>query len=674
MKVTYNWLKDFVDIKLSPRELADKLTMTGLEVVSLEEKSGDFVLEIEITSNRPDWLSVLGIAREVAAITNSKLKIRQQNYTKKNKNSNSFKIEIEDKKDCPLYTARIIRGVKVGPTPEWLRNRLELVGCRSVNNVVDITNYVLFELGEPMHAFDLDKLGQDHIAVRRGDPGEKIATIDGIERNLSPNILVIANDRKPIAIAGVMGGVNSEVGFATKNILLEAAVFNAVLVRRGRQELGLQSESSYRFERGVDIGSVEKASLRGAELIVEICGGSEELFKASGLSKFKPKDIILNLSESERLLGINISAIKVKQILSKLGFNVREKSKNAFCISVPSFRQDVNLAEDLIEEIARVFGYERIPVSLPKISPSVTTSERGGLVSDVKNILISLGLNEAITYSLTDLKTLNDFNSACSSVEIMNPLSQEQGVLRTTLIPGLIRAIAHNLNQKQESVALFEVGNIFLKSKNEPGEELSLGIALSGTKKILLNDSTVKDELGLLNLKGMVGVFFARFGIKDFDFVKQGDGAQVEIYAGKESVGFMRPMDTVLLDRYGIKNKNVFVLEISLKKVLSYANLNKKYSPLAKYPGISRDISFVLKEENSIKDLLLKLKEIGKPLLRYLEVADYYKGKQIPIGYRGLTLSCIYGSNERTLTEEEVAPLHNLICSTLTESFGAKIR
>jgi len=675
MKITYNWLKDFVDIDISPRELGDKLTMAGLEVVSLEEKLGDFVFEIEITSNRPDWLSALGIAREVAAITNAKLKVENRKPTKKIKSPQPFKIEIENKKDSPLYSARIIKGVKVGPSPLWLKNRLELVGCRSVNNVVDITNYVLFELGEPLHAFDLDKLSGDKISVRRAKANEKITTIDGLERKLSDNILVIADKERPVAVAGVMGGVNTEVSFATKDILLEAAVFNAILVRRGRQELGLQSEASYRFERGVDAGAADNASLRAAELIKEICGGVEDFYKINGLVKYRSKDLTLSLRDLARILGVKISVARVKQILSKLGFMPRQKTNNILKVGIPSFRQDVNLPEDLIEEIARIFGYENIPISLPKVLPNVTIRESKDSVSNIKNILISLGLSEAVTYSLTDSKVLSDFDTASEALELMNPLSQEQGFLRTTILPGLVRAVAHNLNQKQDYVALFEIGNVFSKIDNTPHEELKLGVVLSGVKTTLLNTIVIKDELGLLNLKGTVETLFKRLGREDYKFVKQEKGSSVDIYLDNVLVGSISKLGRVLLDKFGIKNRDVFMLEASLDKIISYINWGKKYLSLQKYPSIIRDISFILKKEQSTQELIFKLLEIGKPLLlRDLKITDYYKGKQIPSGYRGLTLSCNYGSNERTLTEEEVTPVHNLICSALVENFGAKIR
>nr|HPL83171.1 hypothetical protein [Candidatus Omnitrophota bacterium] len=327
------------------------------------------------------------------------------------------------------------------------------------------------------------------------------------------------------------------------------------------------------------------------------------------------------------------------------------KTNNILKVGIPSFRQDVNLPEDLIEEIARIFGYENIPISLPKVLPNVTIRESKDSVSNIKNILISLGLSEAVTYSLTDSKVLSDFDTASEALELMNPLSQEQGFLRTTILPGLVRAVAHNLNQKQDYVALFEIGNVFSKIDNTPHEELKLGVVLSGVKTTLLNTRVIKDELGLLNLKGTVETLFKRLGREDYKFVKQEKGSSVDIYLDNVLVGSISKLGRVLLDKFGIKNRDVFMLEASLDKIISYINWGKKYLSLQKYPSIIRDISFILKKEQSTQELIFKLLEIGKPLLlRDLKITDYYKGKQIPSGYRGLTLSCNYGSNERTLT------------------------
>ncbi|MDD5129990.1 MAG: phenylalanine--tRNA ligase subunit beta [Candidatus Omnitrophica bacterium] len=679
MRVTYNWLKDFVDIKIPPKELADKLTMAGLEVVALEAKDDDFIFEIEITSNRPDWLSILGVAREVAAITGAKLKNlclpeAGKKHPKVKQHNGKLRIEIEDKKDCPLYTARIIRGVKVGPSPEWIKKRLELVGCRSVNNVVDITNYVLFELGEPLHAFDLDKINQEKIIVRRAKAGEKILTIDGLESNLSKDVLAIADSGKVIAVAGVMGGKDSEVGFTTKNILLEAAVFNPVIIRRSRQSIGKTSEASYRFERGVDLEMVARASLRAAQLLQEFCGAEESGFAISGLSSLQVTQVDLDIVYVCKILGVSLTAAKIKQILAGLGFSIKQKSKNILRVQVPCFRQDVKQQIDLVEEVSRIFGYERIPNTIPSVKPDIAVEGTRELVREVKNALLGLGLNEAITYSLIDRRGLVDagFASGVKPVEVMNPLSQEQEILRPTLMLGLGRAVGFNLNQKQEHVAIFEIAGIF-KAEKEPEENLALGIALSGTKSFFTAQGKVKDEAGLLNLKGILEKVFGRLGVSGYEFISQNDSL-VQICVEKEKIGAMFELNHQSLNSLAIKNRSVFLCEISLEKLFSFARLNKKFTPLPKYPGVTRDISFILKENFSVQEILVQLKEKGQPLLSDVKIADYYQGKQIPAGYRGFTLSCFYASGERTLTEKEVQPVHDLLCELLGRQFEAKLR
>ncbi|MBN2831639.1 MAG: phenylalanine--tRNA ligase subunit beta [Candidatus Omnitrophica bacterium] len=674
MKFTYNWIKDYVDIRLPPEKLAEKLTMAGLEVISLESKEGDCIFEVEITSNRPDWLNILGIAREIAAITGAKLKIKDERPGMQSKSTQALKTEVEDKKDCPLYTARIIRDIKVGLSPDWLRKRLESIGCRSVNNVVDITNYFLFETGEPLHAFDWDKISPDKIIVRRGKAGEKLTTIDGALRSIDCNTLVIADSLKPLALAGIMGGKESEVTYNTKNILLEAAVFNPILIRRTRQAHSIQSESSYRFERGVDLEAVKMASQKAGMLITELCKGRQHCFKSVGLKKAQKRDVILNTLNVEKVLGISIKGSETKEILSGLGFKLKIGKRGLLKVGIPSFRQDVCLEEDLIEEVARIFGYEHIPVSLPKILPPITIRDNRSLVSNIKNILVGLGLNEAITYSLDGSKTLQDFNPGIVAIELLNPLSREQEALRTTLIPGLTHAVANNLNQKQDCIALFEISHVFLKKDSSPYEELKLGIALTGAKRMFFNNAAIKDELGLLNLKGIAEEIFKRLKVQGYEFINQGQGGRAGIYINKEKTGYMEMLGQELLDKFGIKNKNVFMLEISLDKLISYARTEKKYVSLPKYPVITRDISFILQEKNSVKEVIVALKEKGWPLLRSIKVVDYYKGKQIPEGCRGLTIECNYGSNERTLTEEEVYSVHSRICLELKEKFDAVMR
>ena len=337
MKVTYRWLKDFINLKTPPQELAEQLTRAGLEVVALEKVEGDFVLEIEITSNRPDWLSVLGVAREVSALTGLKLKTANFQEPKiKTKELWPIKISVSNKQDCPFYSARIISDLSVGPSPEWLKKRLEFLGCRSVNNIVDITNYVLFELGQPLHAFDLDKLSQKEIRVRRANADEKIITIDDQTRLLGPEILVIADTHNPIAIAGIMGGKETEVTLKTRNILLESAVFNPVLVRRAKQKLGLQSESAYRFERGVNLEAVRSASLAAQELILKLASGKPSGFSSLGVSKIIHPVINLDVAYLNKLLGTAIPLLKVKQILNRLDLQEKTKTRNILTVKVPS--------------------------------------------------------------------------------------------------------------------------------------------------------------------------------------------------------------------------------------------------------------------------------------------------------------------------------------------------
>lgn len=688
MKVTYNWLKDFVEIKVSAPVLADRLTMAGLEVTSLQEKEGDFVFEIEVTSNRPDCLSVIGIAREVAAITKSKIKNpylsgRQEKTKLQSKIKNYEKeggfleIKIQDKRDCPLYCANIVRDVKVGSSPNWLKKRLELVGCRSVNNVVDITNYVLFESGQPLHAFDLDKLNGNTIFVRRASNGEKIFTIDGQERTLVCDYLVIADKEKAVAIAGIMGGTDTEVCEDTKNILLEAAVFNPKVVRQARQKLGVQSDSGYRFERGVDSEKVKLASLRATQLIQEVCAGKCVLAQEKGLTRAKKKKIILNVSSVDKILGLKSPASQIKGALDKLGFKIKPKTKNVLEVFVPSYRPDVNSEIDLIEEFSRIYGYGRIPKTLPKVSSAPAIYEKGSPVSLIKNVLVGLGLNEVVTYSLIDKESIEYLAGRQQlgvPIEILNPLSKEQEVLRPTLMPGLLKCVAFNLNQKQGYVNIFEIAHVFSTPAGGILEEPALGIALCGIKSLFLAQGMIKEETGFLHIKGILEVLFGRLGIKDYSFNNTETPDAIHVRINREKAGIINRVSADVLGRFDIKNKDVFFAELSLDKVFSCVDLKKSFVALARYPAVSRDVSFILKENIRADDMLKAIKEGGGPLLREAGITDYYKGRQIPPGYKGLTISCLYRSDERTLAETEINPIHSLVCRLLTDKFGAQIR
>jgi len=677
VKVAYNWLKDFLNIRVSPGVLADKLTMAGLEVVSLEETGGDFVFEIEITSNRPDWLSILGVAREISAITGAKLKTPVLKEPKaKAKEPQPIRICIADKKDCSFYSARIIRDVKVGPSPDWLKKRLELLGCRSVNNIVDITNYILFELGHPLHAFDLDLLSGETIVLRRAKSGEKITTLDDQQRVLDQEILIIADKDKPQAIAGVMGAKDSEVTVKTRNILFESAVFDPVLIRRTRQKLGLQSESAYRFERGVNLEAAKLASLAAQELICKLASGRPCAYKSMGIIKPAGPLIKLEVGYVTRILGLNMPGPKIKQILKSLGFALKAAGKNKFLVKIPGFRQDIKSAVDLVEEIARIYGYARIPQTLPAIKPNLDICGKRDIVSRLKNVLVGLGLQEAITYSLIDRELLARSGIKLSNqlVEILNPLSREQEVLRPSLLPSLICCLAYNLDRQQDYVSIFETANVFSGGADCPRESLSLGIALCGTRPLLTGGGLVRDEVSLLHLKGIVDGLFNKLGIPGFDLKAQSAFGLVSIAIKQQEIGFMLDLNKQALDAFGIKNKQVILAEIDLEKMLSHISLDKKFSGIPRYPAVTRDISFIIKDDIPVQEMLTQIEAKGQPLLRSARVVDYYQGKQIPPGFRGLTVSCVYRANDRTLTESELVPLHNSICSLLQERFGIKLR
>ncbi|MDI6605532.1 MAG: phenylalanine--tRNA ligase subunit beta [Candidatus Omnitrophota bacterium] len=690
MKVTYNWLRDFVKIDIPAEGLAEKLTMAGLEVTGLEKKAQDSVFEIEVTSNRPDCLSVLGLAREVAAITGQKLRPprlvhspqsivhspQRKNCRLSTVDCRLLSINIENRKDCPLYTAKIIKGVKVGPSPAWLKERLELIGCRSINNVVDITNYVLFEQGEPLHAFDLDRLAGLAIYVRRAKDNERIVAIDGEEKLLGKEALVIADKERAVAIAGIMGGKDTEVTEKTKNVLLEAAIFNPITVRHSRQGLSLQSDSAYRFERGIDLEAVESSSRRAAELIQALAQGECILAKSSGKAKAKKKSIILSTADTNKILGTRVSCARIKKILGGLGFKVAPRGKNKLIVGVPAHRQDLKTEIDLIEEVARIHGFDKIPTTLPLLVPKLIPGGEREAVSVLKNILAGLGLNEVITYSLVDRELLQGFMlpDEQEPVEILNRLSREQEVLRPHLVPSIATRIAYNLNHQQDYVNVFEVAKAFSSSAPGPKEELMLGIALCGIKSHLTEQGLVKERFGLLHLKGILEALFERLGVKNYAFHPRDDHSLIGISAGTERIGGIFILGKDLLERLGIKNKTVVAAELYLEKLFSSARPAKSFIAPPKYPGITRDISVVLNADISIQKVLQAAQDTGRPFLCSIKIADFYKGSQIPPGNIGLTISCLYRSGERTLSEEEVNPVHALICRLLEEAFNARVR
>jgi phenylalanyl-tRNA synthetase beta chain len=668
MKVTYNWLKDFVDCTLTPGEAADRLTMAGLEVESAEVKDGDTVFTIEVTSNRPDWLSVQGIARELAAVTGRRLKLPR--YGRVAEGKEKAGIVIEDKKDCPLYTARIVRGIRAGQGSGWMRKRLEMVGVRPVNNIVDITNYVLFELGEPLHAFDLDKLTLP-IVIRRARKGEKIVAIDGKEYALDPGILVIADASRPVAIAGVMGGKDTEVTGSTRNVLLEAAIFDPVLIRRGRQKLGLQSEASYRFERGIDPCSPETASVRAGQLMKEIAGGELAGASSSGSAKEKARAVILDAGGTAAVLGADIAPAAIKRLLMSLGFAVALKGKKMLSVGVPSFRRDVKAAIDLVEEVARIHGYEAIPSRLPAMAMQPIQKPSPAVI--VKETMRGQGLDEVLTYSLADRRSVAGLCRDDELVEVANPLSSEQEILRPMLMPSLARCVAYNLNQRRPNVAIFEVAKTYAKPDRENNV---LGIALSGTFSRWFGPQAgnLQYKAGFLNLKGIVDTLLFRLGIcVEERAYAYADGNTVLLRVKGIDAGMLKKLSAKGKELFDIKDKDVFLAEIALDRLLPLAPAGKKYKEFPRLPSISRDITLELKKGTAVGAICAAAVAAsrGRDLLIEAAFLDRYE-KNLPPGIERITITCMYSAKNRTLTEAEISPVHAAVIEKLTSEFCAR--
>ncbi|MDD4940975.1 MAG: phenylalanine--tRNA ligase subunit beta [Candidatus Omnitrophica bacterium] len=686
MKTTYNWIREFVDVDMPPEELADKLTMAGIEVKAVESRHGDFVFEIEITSNRPDWLSVLGIAREVAAVTGKKLKpvpaLRRAAVSGKKRAQARgtaacpWQVRIEDREDCPLYTARILSHVAVGPSPDWLRRRLELVGCRSVNNVVDITNYCLYEMGEPLHAFDADTLAPGEIVVRRAQQGEKITTIDGQDRALDPSVLVIADSQKPVAAAGVMGGKATEVTERTKNVILEAAIFRPVVVRRGRQSLGLQSEASYRFERGIDPGIIAIASDRAAGLIQKLCAGSIEGAASSPAVRCRPRTVALSETAVSEVLGVSLPASRIKSILSSLGFVVRTKRTGSLAVSVPTHRQDVCAEIDLIEEVARIYGFDRIPASLAAVKLQAAGDDAYRRICGVKAILTGLGLDEVITYSMLDKQSLAGFwGDDAALAAIANPLSEEQEFLRPVLMPGVVASAAYNLRQQQEYISVFEIAKTYQRRQGRLHENYHVCAALCGRRSVWLEQDKrrMADSPAFLHLKGITAVLFDRCRVGPYRFAAV-DAGRVDIMGPNGALGTMRRIGKDVLDRLAVKNRDMYAVELSLNGILGAGRHECRFEQLCRYPGICRDISIVVQDSVETSEVVEHIKQHGGEFLQRVAISDFYKGKPIPDGHKNLTVSCFYRSAARTLQEDEVNAAHHAVIERLKERFQAAIR
>ncbi|MBI3011518.1 MAG: phenylalanine--tRNA ligase subunit beta [Candidatus Omnitrophica bacterium] len=726
MKVPVEWLKEYVTVRLSPKALAERLTMAGLEVVAIHDADGGPVLDLEITPNRADCLSIIGIAREVAAITGQRPKLptavrsslfsvrsKRQHRTLNTEHRTEVKIRIEDRAGCSRYIGRLIDGVKIGPSPDWMQRRLLACGARPINNVVDITNYVLLESGQPLHAFDFDRLTQGTILVRRAQPKEPITTLDGTSRTLSADMLVIADAKHSVAVAGVMGGLGSEVTLTTRNVLLESALFDPTTVRRTARALGMSSESSYRFERGVDPVGVETASAHAASLIVKLAGGSLRQVLDVGARPPKRTAISLEAARASRWLGIRRSPAEIRTALARLSCHVVSRgTEDILQVSVPSFRRDLAQDVDLYEELARIGGYDRIPSSLPigplaGSSPQSEDTERFQQLRSLRCLCAGLGLTEAITWGLVSEADLSRCGyTAAQSVRLANPLSQDHAYLRPSLLMGLLQAVRRNHTQGESGVRLFEVGNVMPSGARE--EDSRLGFVISG---LWVRDWHAKDVCDFFRLKGLIEAITDRFCRSAARFVEPPGKARDtnphptrgatsrtpgQVRGSLCGVEAPRPWadpsqsTSVKLDGCDVGEagrvyraitealdieQDVWFAELSANALVAAASR----SPIAVsaptvFPPVKRDLSVLLDEGSPYEAVFHAICEIGGNLTSRVELIDRYAGPAIPAGKYSLTFAIEYREATRTLTASEVDALHQRIGQTLTGRFNARLR
>jgi phenylalanyl-tRNA synthetase beta chain len=686
MNISYNWLKDLVEMTLTPQETAEKLTSVGLAVEAIHPHGDDFVFDIDLTSNRGDCLSHKGIARELSAVADCPLKSNWKSFEEKGQAANLVTISAPDL--CHRFTARVIRNVKIGPSPEWLVNRLEAIGQRSVNNVADITNYVMFELGNPMHAFDLSNLAENRIVVRRAEEGEMITTLDEVERKLSNEMLLICDAEKPIAVGGVMGGLGSSISDATTDVLLEVAYFKRDSIRQTSRSLKLSTEASHRFERGIDIENLIRASNRATELIIELAGGEAGEFLDLYPTVQSPVFAPLRHAKIEALTGLKVTEQESERILEKLGFGLETDSDGTKTYRVPTWRHDVSIEPDLVEEIARHVGFHNIAEELPPAFGAGEYQPNEPRKKALRRALAQLGYDEAISYSFIDTKhddtfelipNLADAKLNEKFVTLQDSIIEGAVRMRATLLPSLLDAVRSNFNYQTRNVRLFELGKVFAESSDDslPREQELLAIVMTGGET-LEGRAAIARELDFYDLRGALEHAITALGISGVSFeaaqvrhLRKGQSAEVK-YNGRV-VGYLGRINDDLAAGYKFRQP-VFVAEVDLQSLLAQDTAAVFYQPLPKFPTVQRDVSLLVKRELSFSRVLQTVESLGFELCRKVSFVDAYEGKGVADDERSLTIRLEYRSDERTLVDADVEEIHGKILAAVDAQLGAKHR
>ncbi len=669
MNVSLNWLTDYVDISMPAAQLGELLTRIGLNLESITETSTDLVLELEVTSNRPDLLGHIGVAREIAAATGAQLKLpelkRSAAAASAGKIADFTAVEVADTQLCPRYTARVIRGIKVGPSPSWIIERLEAVGLRSINNIVDITNYVMYEYSQPLHSFDYDKLVDGKIIVRTAKSGEILTAIDETKCKLDESMLVIADPAKPVAIAGIMGGLETEVTGSTVNLLIEAAQFDPLTIRRASRKLGLMSDSNYRFERGVDPVAIEVASMRACELIMKLAGGEI----ADGIvdiwaKPFAGPKVSLRPARTSKVLGMEVSPTRQVDILTRLELNPAATNGEIIC-TIPPHRADLRREADLIEEVARMEGYDKIPLG-SRVSHSITSE---GLIEQTRRVvgkaLAAAGFDEAITITFVDQADAALFGFD-KTVDVDAVSRRTNNALRPTVLPNLLRVAKTNQDLGNSDLYLFEISDVFAPAGQGglPAEHIELGLLSTGD---------------LRDLRGAIEAAMAEIDpacrIQATPDVIAGlaEGQSARLRVDGKIVGLIGQIDPKVQDHFDLE-KPIAVGAMRFDALLARAGKTRQYQPLARTPSVQRDLSVIVDEQATWAELLEVIDGVDQPLRTAVEYVTTYRGKPIAPGRKSVTIALTYHRLDATLRNEEVDEQIGQLIDAFGEKLNAELR
>jgi len=669
MKVSYQWLKEFADINETPQQLGTRLTNLGLAVDALESHADDSLFELDVATNRPDCLSHFGVAREVAAAYGAALKrpgFELQEGAKPA--SEVFSISIADPDLCARYCGRYISGVQIGPSPDWLKARLERLGVRSINNVADVTNYVMLELGQPLHAFDADTLEGQEIIVRRPQLDEKITTLDGVERALNPSMLVIADSHRPVALAGVMGGADTEISAATRNVLLESANFEPLCIRKTSRALGLTSEASYRFERGADIEMARYACDRAAALIQKVAGGT--IFH--GVidvypNRRKPVTAKLRRDRIKAFLGSPVEDAAVERIFERLGFK-STRTPEGWTVDVPSYRLDVTGEVDLLEEIARHHGFDKFPATLPKWGGHGAGLPTESAERRLRNQLAAAGYTEIVPMVFSDEAAERRFRPDIEPVRLINPMAEDEAILRTSQLPSMLRTIQWNLYRGVRDLQLYELGKIY----RQGSERRSLILALTGALR-RKNVHEPEREVNFFDLKGDVEDLLNVFTMA---LHSNGDHVLPYYHPGRAlrdgSLVTLGELHPDCAAEYKFK-RPVYIAEIDAEELLE-SRQARPIEAIPKFPSIRRDFSLILNHGARYADVERAIREVKVAELIKVEPFDRLEAGPFSETQYALAISLTYQSSERTLTDDEVENFDKVILDSLKQRLGAELR